>query len=89
MTNGLSLLVFHTPRINRICRACTKGTRFTVRDGNRNREMAYDEIRKLYLNGPQQQLLLQFVAQVEEIKSQVESIHARFAGLEREIRKAD
>ncbi len=55
--------------------------------GNRKREMAYDEIQKLYLDGPQQQLLLQFVSQIEEINSHVESIHSRLAGLEQELRK--
>ncbi len=65
------------------------GTRFTVRDGNRKREMAYDEIQRLYLDGPQQQLLLQFVSQVEGIKSQVESIHSRLDRLERELRKTE
>jgi predicted HTH transcriptional regulator len=64
------------------------GTRFTVRDGDRKREMAYDEIQRLYLDGPQQQLQKQLASQIEEIKSQVESIHARLAGLEQELRKA-
>ena len=57
------------------------GTRFMIRDGSRKREMAYDEIQKLFLNGPQQEILMQFVSQVEEIKSQVESIHSRLVEL--------
>lgn len=65
------------------------GTRFTVRDGNRKRVMAHDEIRRFYLDGPQQQLLMQFIFQVEEIKSQVESIHSRLDRLEQELRKTE
>lgn len=58
------------------------GTRFTVRDGARKREMAYDEIQEMYLSGPQQQLLVQFVSQIEALKSQLGSIDARLAVLE-------
>jgi predicted HTH transcriptional regulator len=63
------------------------GTRFTLRDGNRKREMAYDEIQKLYLNGPQQELLIQFLSQIEAIKSQIESIDLRLLSLQQEVGK--
>jgi hypothetical protein len=58
------------------------GTRFTLRDGNRKREMAYDEIRELFLAGPQQQLIVR-------IHSEIESINSRLADLEITLRKAD
>ena len=57
-------------------------TRFTLRDGNRKRDMAYDEIREFFLAGRQQQLFVQFL-------SEVESINSRLADLERTLRKAD
>jgi len=46
-------------------------------DGNRKRKMTYDEIQDSYLKGPQQQLLIQFM-------SEVESINNRLGNLERE-----
>ena len=58
------------------------GTRFTLRVGNRKREMAYDEIQKLFLAGPQQQLIVRFL-------SEIESINSRLADLEKTLRKAD
>ena len=60
------------------------GTRFTVRDGNRKREMAYDEIQELYLNGPQQERLVQVLTQIEAIKYQIESINSRLADIQNE-----
>jgi hypothetical protein len=62
------------------------GTRFALRDGNRKREMAYDEIQRLYLNGPQQQIFVQFLSQVEAIRSQIESIDSRLISLQEEVR---
>ena len=58
------------------------GTRFTLRDGNRKREMAYDEIREFFLAGPQQQVIVRFL-------SEIEAINSRLADLEETLRKAD
>ena len=55
-----------------------QGTRFALRDGNRKREMTYNEIQDSYLKGPQQQLLSQFM-------SEVESINDRLGNLERDL----
>jgi predicted HTH transcriptional regulator len=57
-------------------------TQFSLRDGNRKREMAYDEIRELFLAGPQQQRFIRLM-------SGIESIDSRLADLERTLRKAD
>jgi len=57
-------------------------TQFSLRDGNRKREMAYDEIRELFLAGPQQQLIIRLL-------SEIESINSRLADLEKTLRKAD
>jgi hypothetical protein len=57
-------------------------TRFTLRDGNVKRDMAYDEIRELFLAGRQQQLFVQFL-------SEVESINSRLTDLEKTLRKVD
>jgi hypothetical protein len=58
------------------------GTRFTLRDGKRKRELAYDEIRELFLAGPQQQVIVRFL-------SEIELINSRLADLEKTLRKAD
>jgi len=57
-------------------------TQFSLRDGNRKREMAYDEIRELFLAGRQPQLIVRLL-------SGIESISSRLADLERTLRKAD
>jgi predicted HTH transcriptional regulator len=57
-------------------------TQFSLRDGNRKREMAYDEIRELFLAGRQPQLIVRLL-------SGIESINSRLADLERTLRKAD
>jgi predicted HTH transcriptional regulator len=58
------------------------GTRFIVRVGNRKREMAYDEIQRLFLAGPREQLTVRFLTEIE-------SINSRLSELEKELRKAD
>ena len=57
-----------------------QGTRFAMRDGARKREMQYDEIRRLYLSGPEQERMAQIFAEVE-------SINSRLGVLERELQK--
>lgn len=49
-------------------------TKFTIRDGNRKREMAYEEIRALFLKGPEQQIRAQFLDEVLSINSRIGSI---------------
>jgi predicted HTH transcriptional regulator len=56
--------------------------RFTLRDGSRKREMAYDEIREFFLAGPRQQVIVRFL-------SEIESINSRLADLEKTLRKVD
>ena len=57
-------------------------TRFTVRDGNRKREMKYEEIQRLFVSGPQEQ-------RMERLFSEIESISSRLTDLERTLRKVD
>ena len=57
-------------------------TRFTVRDGNRKREMTYEEIQRLFVGGPQEQ-------RMERLFSEIESISSRLTDLERTLRKVE
>ena len=57
-------------------------TRFAVRDGNRKREMRYEEIQRLFVSGPQQQMMVRFL-------SEIESISSRLGDLERMLRKGE
>lgn len=53
-------------------------TRFTIRTGNRNREMAYDEISRLFSAAPQQDLMARLLAELRGIKSLVEDLSTKF-----------
>ena len=66
-----------------------QGTRFTVRDGSRKRQMAYEEIQKLYGGGRQEQMLAQFLGQVKSINSRLDSIELQLASLEKESRRME
>ena len=57
-------------------------TRFTIRTGNRKREMMYDEIRNFFLGALQEQRMVRLL-------SEVESISLRLADLERGLRKVE
>lgn len=57
-------------------------TRFTVRAGNRKREMAYDEIQSLFVNRPQEQRLVR-------VLSEIQSVNSRLDEIERIVRKAE
>ena len=55
-------------------------TRFTLRIGNRKREMAYDEIQRAFLSGPQQRVAERFLAEAEAIKSLINDLRSQLQG---------
>lgn len=57
-------------------------TRFTVRTGNRKREMSYEEIQTYFLSRPREQLLVRFL-------SEIQSVNSRLDDIERIARKAE
>ena len=51
--------------------------RFMIRDQDRKREMTYDEIMKMFQQGPQQGALAQILARLESVQSELEALRAR------------
>ena len=49
-------------------------TRFTIRDGSTKRAMAYEEIQRLFLAGPQQQLLIRFQSEIGAINARLDAL---------------
>jgi len=78
------IVIVHVPESQDKPHMCNYGikTRFTVRSGNRKREMTYEEIRSHFLSGPQEQRLV-------GLYSEIKSINSRLDDLERTLRKVE
>jgi predicted HTH transcriptional regulator len=57
--------------------AYSDGMRFVIRDNNRKRTMAHDEVKGMFLRGPQEQWAVRILGELQSLRSVIEALSAK------------